>query len=188
MTDEPLTYDELFDTYLREKSQEELQQLAPDFFERLAAYMSNKQAAVRTSATDTFSLQKKEKALHQMRNIRKVIQDLYDRRERKIVQMALVKARTDSPALDFSAFSPEEQLLFDSLAEVLGKARTEKLTALLDVPVGPEQERAVVFLEDMPAFMDKQLQRHGPFKAEETARLPATLAAMLIEKGKAKQA
>ena len=188
MTDEPLTYDELFDTVVKEKSQEEIQKITPNFLDRVKIYISSKQAAVRTSATDNFALQRKEKAMQQLKNIRRVLQDLYDRRERKIMDLARVKVRTGTLAMDLSVLSPEEEALFNVLTDVLGKSREEHNKALeMSVPVVDKLKR-VVFLEDISTFMGADMQTYGPFKGQETAELPSSLADVLIENKKAKQA
>ena len=187
MNGEPLTYDELFDTVVREKSQEELQTLALDFFERVRVYLSAKQSAVHTSSTDPFSLQKKEKAMQQMKSIKRVLQDLYERRERKIVNLALIKVRTNSSALDLGPLSTDERLLFDDIVATLNKIRAVTLNLLIDQPVY-EPLKKVVFVRDIGTFVGKDMKAHGPFKENDIGAFPASLADILIQQGNAKQA
>ena len=185
---ELLTFDELFDTVVKEKSEEELQPLALDFFERVKAYVSSKQATIRISATDPFSLQKKEQAIHQMKNIKRLLRELYDRRERKIVSMALVRVRTGSPAFDVSVLSEGEKALFENIVQILTTARDKSSEERAEAVPMTEALKEVVFVQDMTAFMGKDMQTYGPFNQNDITELPASLADALIEKGKVKQA
>lgn len=115
MAEITITYETLFELLRREKNREELQKLDADFFKNLAEYLKDKQNILKQNTASLFSFEEKESVEKQLQNIRKIIRELYDRREKKIIYMALNKSRTNSELMDTSALLKEENGLFDAL-------------------------------------------------------------------------
>lgn len=136
MVDVVITYETLFDLLRKEKSREELQQLPEDFYGQLIAYLRQKEADV--AAAGGFNAPGSQKALIQYRNVQKILRELYERRERKILEMALNSARTGSNLIDTSALLPQEKSFFGESADLLKGFRASLLTPILDgeVPAG----------------------------------------------------
>ena len=126
-----ITYETLFDMLRNEKNREELQKLDESFFEDLIQYIKDKKELLtQDKESELFSGLEKEKTIKQLENIKKLVRELYERREKKIVNMALISSRTGS-ILDDSALLKEEKVLFDSLIDVLNQTKVGVLLRVL---------------------------------------------------------
>jgi len=140
-----ITYETLFDVLRRERSREELQKLDDTFFEDVAEYLKEKKAILEQSSdqSELFKASEAEKTRIQLHNIRKILKELYEARERKIINRAVNKVKTGSEMIDTSAFLIQEQSLFQDMADILAKYRQEILIGLVngDAPKSRESEK-----------------------------------------------
>jgi len=186
-----VTYDSIFEILMREKSREELQKLSSNFFTDVVNYIAEKRKTADSTATDTFSLEEKERASKQMQNIKRMLTEIYERREKKMLNMSMIRSRTGADIVDTSALLAEEKMFFDALVAQLDYYRNSILFKLLNAQPTTAEEKApelqkdsklVRFLHDVPKFVGKELEIYGPFVEEDMANLPSELADVLIEK------
>ncbi len=199
------TYEHLFDALRRERSREELQELEEDFYGRAQAYIAETAAEARKS--DVLSADG-DRLRTQLQNASKLLKELYDRRERKVMLLALNKARTGSSIIDTSALLRGERSLFEEVVNVL-RARREDVLARSPAPApkapeapvkAPEPQKppeveekpapgtTVRITAQVPKFMGADQQTFGPFEEGQTVDLPERIARILIKKGRAEQA
>jgi len=128
-----ITYETLFEILRREKSREELQKLDENFFSNIVDYLKEKEefAVKGKSNPDLFSFEDEKKSDNQLLNIKRIIKELYERREKKIINIALNKSKTSSNLIDTSALLPEEKLMFEELIKNLDKYRLGILNNIL---------------------------------------------------------
>lgn len=182
-----LTYETLFELSRREKSREELQKIESAFYKDVAVYLKEK--ASLPTQNNVFAEDDQTKSKIQLANIKLLLKELYERRERKIIQMALVKSRTKSSIIDTSALLEEEKSLFEELLLVLSRNQESVLQSLLtkhEIRRGFE-DVAITFLSEIPKFVGRNLELYGPFVPGDTATIPKELASIIIAKGKAKE-
>lgn len=122
-----VTYESLFDLVVREKSRDELQALDPNFFAQLAGYLSEKRSMASLQGAE-----EKERASRQLQNINRLIRELYDRREKKIINMALARSRAAADIIDTAALLAEEKAMFEGLVNHLDLFRNSVLARLLE--------------------------------------------------------
>jgi DNA replication initiation complex subunit (GINS family) len=207
-----ITYETLFELFRREKTREELQKLDKNFFEDVVNYLKEKQAALNLPKNDIFAAEERRKAEMQLENIKNILKEFYEKREKKIINMALDMSRTGMGALnseivDTSAMLKEEKGLFDLLVKSLNNSRKGVLYNILEakVPDIKEEEKEakeeaeqkeevkadpkkkIRFLQAVPKFIGTDLQEYGPFEKEDSAGLPAEIADILINKGRAEE-
>lgn len=127
-----ITYEILFEALMLEKNRAELQKLDKGFFKALNTYIKDKKKILegKKVTLDMFSEAEKEKISKQLTNIRKMVKELYERREKKIVEMALTRSRTGSAIMDTSALLEEEKGLFNELIELMDKHRTKAFSMI----------------------------------------------------------
>lgn len=209
-----ITYEQLFDTLRREKSRDELQQLEPEFYRHVQAFLAEKHAVIQRESARGLGSLAAQRAGIEYQNVRKILRELYDRRERKIVTMAMHRTRTDSAVIETESLLPQERLFFDELVGVLTRQRAEALAestgeisyrppvqepeahfrtqdeapAAEASPAAPSGEIMVKFLSDVPKFVGKNLKVFGPYAEGDTASLPIDVAQILIRKGRAEEA
>ena len=193
-----VTYESIFEILMREKTREELQKLNPDLFDNLVNYVSEKKKNADNQTTE--SLDEKERTSKQLRNISRMLTDLYERREKKITNMALISSRAGSDIVDTSPLLEDEKALFDAIIEKLDYYRNNILLRVLDAKPKPTEKKVeeptieknqntkvVRFLHEVPKFVGKELETYGPFGTEDMANLPSEIADILIKKGRAEE-
>ncbi len=204
-----LTYETLYEFLRKEKSREELQKLDEGFFKDTLTYLREKQQAYDDNLTknDIFSQSERDKLHIQITNIRKILRDLYDIRERKIINMAINRSRTNTQLVDTANLLQQEQAMFESLHSVLLQYRSGILHRMLELrepdvlPIvlplpneGPQEEipaplahgiKKIKCLDAIEQIFGEDLEPYGPFQAEEEVSLPGIVADVLINQGKA---
>ena len=206
-----ITHETLFEMLKREKDRTELQKLDASFFNDVVNYIKDKRKII--SGNDAlFSADDRKKTEKQIENVRRILKDLYDKREKKVIGMALDKSRTKSNVIDTSALLKEERMLFDSLAGMFDRFREGILYSLLNESFpsieenkNPENNKEkniadkeikngirkdtklVRFVKPVPKFIGEELEEYGPFEEEDIANLPGEIADVLISKGRAEE-
>ncbi len=200
-----ITFQTIQDITRTEHNRAELQKLSDTFYIDLISYIGEKKKILEMpSSGDLFSSTEKENTRIQLDNMMKLLERLYDKRERKIINMALDKSRVGSMLIDTAPMLEEEAMLFDSLSSVLSTYRKgiinnikegkgpeialpeEKMQPEENIKAAKAQETKLVrFLSAVPKFVGKELEVIGPFEEEDVANLPADIAEVLIKKGRA---
>ncbi len=192
-----LTYETLYEMLRREKGREELQELPTAFLSDTTQYLKEKEERFENTKhkIDLFSVTEREKLQQQLHNIRRLLRELYERRETKIVHIAMNKSRTNSDLIDTRNLLPLELDLFQKMVKELDDGRQSILGSILSLqaPVNaytapvPENPKTVhvKFLQEVPAFVGKELEMYGPFKADDAAYLPEDVADILVKQKQA---
>ena len=202
-----ITYETLFELLRNEKNRDELQKLSPNFLNEVSSYISEKQNSL-NEKLNMYSEEEKLKAERQIYHLKNsILRELYEKRERKIIAMALNKSRTNT-IIDTSLMLKFEKEMFDQLVELFTNNRTEfmnkafelKKTVIKETQTeeqdddddddedeGEVETKLIRFLTSVPKFMGKELEVYGPFEEEDVASLPEEIAELLIKKGRAEE-
>ena len=143
-TDETrVTYEMLYELVRREKSREELQKLDDHYLAGVLAFLSEQDGRMVTigATSEMFANSERDQLIAQQQNTRRLVRELYERRERKIVDLALNRSRTGSDLIDTSGLTHEEKALFDMLVTSMDAFRRGVLGNLLTLKA---PERALV--------------------------------------------
>lgn len=129
-----VTYDTLFEILRNEKTKDDLQKLNKTFFKDVVTYLNDKQASLNNESNqeNLFEADETENKLHQITNIKKILRDIYERREKKILDIALNKSRFTSNIIDTSSLLDEEKLLYDMIISLLDSQRDKILKSILN--------------------------------------------------------
>lgn len=131
MGDAVITYETLFEILRRERNREEIQKVDDTFMQDIAHYFEQKQIHSATKEQNIFSLSEREKTERQILNAKRLLKEIYDRREKKIMLMALNKAKTNSSLINTANILPFEKELYQELLKTLLTARTHTLLPIL---------------------------------------------------------
>ncbi len=141
-----ITYETLFDILRMEKRREDLQQLQPSFFDDTVHYLKQKKELIRKrdheSGIDSFDEIKK--LTIQYENVQKIIKEIYERREKKILMMALNKSRTKMSTMNVDVLLPQEMEFYQQLTRLLDTYRVDVLEKLIRGMIPKQQIAAVV--------------------------------------------
>ncbi len=197
MPDGLITYETIYEILRKEKYETELQKLPPHFFMDIVNYLKEKKSIFdsQKSQNSLFS-NEAVKTEKQIQNVKKIIRELYERREHKLLQLALFTSRT-TISTDTINLLREEDGFYASLVSLLRAYREGILDNILslkhpqvlqskDIKKEPEQNTVLVrFLQAVPRFMGEDLNIYGPFNAEDMANLPPRVANLLVAKKRA---
>lgn len=189
-----ITYETIRNAHRAEK-EEELQKLPTGFLESVKNWFSHKE-----KLRDTTSLLEVE-------NAKKLLEDIINRRERKIVLSALRTVRGDLPP---SSLTDEERKFFDQLVNVLKVFRNdmnERFRNYADIveekveeakksmeELKPVEERVenkfikpngkllVKALTDLPRFVGSNMESYGPLKAGDVIYVPEDVGKLLVNR------
>lgn len=185
-----ITYETIRKVHRAEKQEQTLQKLPDNFFHLVRNWMEHKQK--------TFESSKDTVALLELENVKKLLEDLVNRRQRKVVISALHTVRGDVPPENLTE---EEVKFFDKMVNLLKNFKQEVQEQLLGYENIVEEKiedarkslkdinnrKKVKILSDLPKFVDSDLKSYGPFKANESAELPVNMADVLIKRSVAEE-
>ena len=195
-----ITYETLYELFRREKYQTEIQKLDPDFFKEITKYLTEKEAILNSQKQkeSVFSSLEVQKTKKQIENIQKIIKELYEKRESKIMQLAIICSRTSLEIKQLPALLPEEKQLYEQIINDLNLFRDKILHKILnaklpeaekakDIKIEQESTKLVRVLSPIPKFLGTDLKTYGPFEEEDMIALPAKIAEVMIEKKRAEE-
>ena len=174
-------YDRLYDAWLKEKRNAELQKLPKDFYGQVADYIGR----IRQEGKMLDQKSTKARLISQERlKVKRLTRELAKLRLRKLVEHAGTSTSVAREALT----SEEERILsqmkpslenFQSLLRDLLRGQTSKAKA----PSEPPEKMLVRFLQEVPSIVGADLKVYGPFSIEDVATLPVENAKVLVKQG-----
>jgi len=201
-----ITYEALYEILRKEKYEKELQKLDPIFFQSVIKYLDEKEVILASQKSkDSVFAKESEKTQKQLENIRKILREIYEKREGKIVMHALISSRFNENNL-LNMLSEEAQF-YNDIKNILNKYRINILENLLlkklpnlvqeeikqlssNIKEVTKTNNAPILLrilEPVPQFIGDDLIIYGPFENEDVISLPFNMANILINKKKAEE-
>ncbi|MCC7575137.1 hypothetical protein KO361_06105 [Candidatus Woesearchaeota archaeon] len=200
MAEIKITYETLFDLLRREKGRNELQELENTFYEDVTNYITEKNKALNTIT----SRGEKEKINIQLKNIKKILKELYELREKKIINLATSKVRTSSNLIDTSKLLEKEKELYEEACTLLSKYKQdilEKITQTQEQeytheetkkPEPSTQEKKpekikIKIIHDLPRFLGIDKEIYGPYTKGQEIEITQETAQLLLDKKRAEK-
>lgn len=205
-----ITLETLYDCLRNEKKREDLQKLEPSFFIDVVCYLREKKALleIKQEKENPFAAGEKEKVEAELRSIKRILKELYEKREKKIIDIALNRSKTGSDIIDTSAMLREEKIFYTHLLKILDYQRKGILLNLYNAELPgieehttlntalfttqpttikgkPENGGRIRFLHAVPRFVWKDLKTYGPFSEGEETDIFPEVAELLVRKGRA---
>ncbi len=173
-------YDELYAAWRREIEESSLGSLPPDFFARIADYLTQiiaentnvDKKAVKASLLD-----------HESSNVKRMLEELIWARYNKIVKTVAQNQKLPSERLTI-----DEAKIFETFAaftetyQKFSKNLQRGQAVKIDTQVA--FKRCVLrFVKNIPSIIGSDMKTYGPFKIEDVASLPAENAKILVKQG-----
>lgn len=148
-----ITLETLYDILRNEKKREDLQKLENTFFLDVVSYLREKQALLeqKKDSTQLFASGERDKLEYELRSIKRILKEIYEKREKKVLDIALNRSRTGSDIIDTSALLREEKEFYDHLLRILDTYRKGILECL--------------FKGELPAFIPVKEERTEPLES-----------------------
>jgi DNA replication initiation complex subunit (GINS family) len=200
-----------------EKKREDLQKLENTFFIDVVSYLREKKALLdsKKKSEEVFAIGERDKIEYELRSIKRILKELYEKREKKIIDSALNRSRTGSDIIDTSAMLREEKEFYEQVLRVLDAYRRGVLVQMIqaqlpslvakelnkqhnvEVPAKPEvkeeevekevEKTKVIFIHPMPSFVWKDMKEYGPYDKGEEVDIFLEVAELLVRKGRAEK-
>jgi len=164
-----LSYDAILKIVNQEKSEKNLVKLPENFFSDVNKYVENKSKMV-----------DKENSW-ELESARRLVQDVLDIRERKILIHALYNVRSGMVS---DNLTPEEKMFFDKVVEEI-KSFREGLKRTVEGE--PEKKDLIVIENDLAEFVGIDMKTYGPFRKGDVVNLPEENVKLLLDKKLAKK-
>ncbi len=125
MEDIKITLETLYDLLRNEKKREDLQKLEETFFLDVVTYLREKKGllALKKEESNVFASGERDKIDYELRSIQRILKELYEKREKKIIDIALNKSKTGSDIIDTSAMLKEEKEFYQQVLTILDTFR-----------------------------------------------------------------
>jgi DNA replication initiation complex subunit (GINS family) len=181
--EEEVSYEKLFETLMREKNREELTPIHPEFYDNARQYVEEQSKGF---AAESFA---------HVQSLKSMLKEIFSRREKKILTLAAIKARTNAEVFDVSVMSPEEKELFNNVVLILLSTRSkvfydeENGSKKLQKEPSKETKNSIrlVAIRDIDAFVGEELETYGPYKKDDPISVPMSMARILLKRGDAKE-
>jgi len=173
LAEEMITFELIRRIQREEQKSPKLTKIPDNFYSLIASYISQKRQMAREDRT----------GMLEIKSIERLVEDIFDRRERKIVTAAVNAARTN---IQPESMTQEERDFFELVRTSIKQRRDSKLKGMLSVEKIKEGS-LIVFKDEVPEFVGSDMRHYGPFKKGDIARLPDENTRLLIEQGMAEQ-
>ncbi len=200
MSEVIITYETLYELLRQEKFKTELQKLDHDFYKNVVNYLNEKESIIKSQSVkdNIFASTEVEKTKTQLKNVKNILKEIYDKRESKILKSAQFNSRTQTLP-DTSAMLPEEEALYHQLTNTLSGSRKNILFNILqkNLPTFEQQKPLkrenktdsiqIRTLQPIEEFVGPDLEVYGPFEANQELDLPPEIANNLIQNKQAEK-
>ena len=202
LAEELVTFDLIRRVQREEQMAPKLTRLPENFYASVASYVTNKKKLVEGKEDRKVGLE--------IKSVEMLIEDVFNRRERKIINTAINSARTGIPPENMT---DEERAFYDGLLEFIKGRRDSILQNILAEPEVKEEEESeiegkiaevakevkvlttkpslpinlgaslIVFREDVTTFVGSDMRSYGPFKKGDIAKVPNANMRILLDMG-----
>jgi DNA replication initiation complex subunit (GINS family) len=187
---EDITYKTLRKLQQREQTAATLTKIRTDFYQTVSFYLR----AIERSVEQEENSLKLKLFTDEMVNTKKIVNNIYELREKKIVQAALATARGAAP--DLNNFLEVEKKLYTALVDQIAASRNEVFEPRTDHPQPPPIHQPppqkppavsntnpiVRVIEDTPEFIGTDEKTYS-LRKEDVLSLPPDMAQPLLKKG-----
>ncbi len=207
MAEIKITLETLYDILRNEKKREDLQKLDATFFLDVVSYLQEKKALLESKkyADEVFAAGERDKLEYELRSIKRILKEIFEKREKKIIDIALNRSRTGSDIIDTSSMLFEEKDFYKSVLAVLDGHRRNVLWKLSNgelpglkqnppetespavVSPMPSSKTKIKFTHPLPRFVWKDRKEYGPFEAGDETEIYTEVAELIVRKGRAEK-
>ncbi|MCR4335669.1 MAG: hypothetical protein NUV57_03980 [archaeon] len=175
-----LSYDEIRRIHRLEKNSAKLVQVEQEFFNFLNEFIFKEKKEYLDSLKDFSSTKSRD-----FSNLKKMIEEIFALREKKLLNMALVASRTN--VSDEDNMATQEKKLFNEILRALKKHNEILGDLFSDNGSTPQNKKdlnnlSVGILSDIPSFVGADMKEYGPFKKGSVEKLPVKIAKLLTER------
>ncbi len=173
-----LSYSKLRNIEQREKASPFLTDIGPDFYKQAIQHIKELEERVEEEKIKNPASKKLVLLADELRNTKRVWENIFERREKKIVLAALSAVRGGKAIPE--NLTREEKVFYDALVSLLKEHRKR-------IFENQEKEFVIVRItEDIPQFVGSDMKKYS-LKKEDVISLPPDVAKVLLARGAAEE-
>ncbi|MBI2545025.1 MAG: hypothetical protein HYW22_00280 [Candidatus Aenigmarchaeota archaeon] len=169
MAEETITFELIRKIQMDEQNSSTLTKLPTNFSSAVMNYLEQKR---QLASNDD------RKSGLEVKTIERLVEDIFNRRERKILNATIISARSGLPPENITE---EEKQFYNVIVTQIKNRRNSLLKNLFSSK--SDDEKIVVFKEDVEEFVGIDEQTYGPYKKGDTAKLPEENMRLLLDRG-----
>ena len=210
------SYDDIYEMLRTEKYSIDLQQISQEQMQKIREYLDSKKSLLqKQKESGLFDKTAREHLKLELENARRALRELYERREKKVINRAIFTARSDFKIKDTTNFLAFEEKSYLSLLDILKESHVKFFSnfraAGVEKVAVPEQEqqasvpqaapeslppqqieppvnlREINITSSVPQMVGMDLAMYGPFKEADIVKVPEEIASLLLTQGKASE-
>ncbi len=177
-----VSFDELRRIYRLEKNTSNLVEVEEDFFNALNEFIKIEKQRYLESLKKDFN----ESSARDFTNLKKIVEELFSLREKKLLNKALTASRTNE--LNETHMSLQEKEMYRKLIKVLNNYN-ELLVEIFNGEAEKNDSKrkdlnnlSIRMISDVPSFVGTDMNEYGPFKKGETVSLPFNIAKLFLSR------
>ena len=179
-----LNYNDLYETFRKEKYSENLQPIEKNFLTEFSQYLKELRKES-TGESDLFgeSIFQSKK---QLENAIAIFKGLMLRRKKKLLNLVFIAAETGIMKKDYENMFEFEKKIFDSLIKSFEEGDKDLSAILNNKKENHEEEKnkMIIFNEDTEQFVDMNGKLIGPYNKGELVNLDSKVCKILVENKK----
>ncbi len=168
-----IDYDELRRIHRLEKNTSKLVEVEDDFIDSVSAFVDEEKKKYLASLKNFSASDARE-----FTNLKRVIEEIFMMREKKILNKALITVHTKEVSDDKMA--KQEKDVFRKLLRTLEEHHDMHQAFFGDKEKKDAQLVSVKILKDIPTFVGTDMKEYGPFAEGASVELPAKVARLFV--------
>ena len=168
--EETITFEYIRKIQREEQHEPKLSKLPEDFYDKAKEYLEQKRELLKKKGDRGISIE--------INNIERLLENIYNRRETKIINHAIITSRTGIPPQNLTK---QEQKFFNQIVDLLKFHKEKTLNILLEKTKEEKGFETLKFIKDVPEFVGADMKKYGPFKKGIIADIPKENAKLLIQ-------
>ena len=178
-----ITHESIYDLLSKEKTRIEIQNINPEFFKQLESYIEEKEFILKSQKEKNTFPDEVKKTERQLLNIRRLSDELVERRKKKILDLAMMNSKSQNPQLPKNLL-PSEIDLYESVLNSLKSYILPLKKEIIETKALKNENslKSIKFIHPIPKFMGTDGKVYGPFENEDIAVIPEDIANLLINK------
>jgi len=176
MPEEPISFEFIRKIQREEMTEPKLSKIPEDFYQKAKNYLEQKKSIAEKKNDKLESLE--------VKNVERLLEDIFNRRETKMLNNAIITVRTGIPPQNLIE---DEKEFFESAVNMMRSQRERVLNLLFKKTKEIKDFEKIEFSEDVEEFVGIDLKKYGPFNKGDVADIPIENAKLLIKMKKAKR-
>jgi len=168
-----LDYDELRRIHRLEKNTSKLVEVDDDFISSLQVFVEEEKKKYLASLKNFSASDARE-----FTNLKRIVDDIFQMREKKILNKALISAHTKE--YEDANMATEEKETFKKIFKILCEHRSIFLSLFGESENVSTDLTKLTILQEVPTFVGTDMKEYGPYSEGQEVELPSKVAKLFI--------